>query len=82
MLGVGGDRGDRDGGGDREVIGVLDGDDQVLLGARGGGDLDGVVAPTAALLDIIRSKTAANRPKDQASLPVLEELARKLGLVT
>jgi hypothetical protein len=44
-------------------------------------DLDGVVAPTAALLDIIRSKTAANRPKDQASLPVLEELARKLGLL-
>ncbi len=45
-------------------------------------DLDGVVAPTAALLDIIRSKTAANRPKDQTSLPVLDELARKLGLVT
>ena len=45
-------------------------------------DLDGVVAPTAALLDIIRSKTAANRPKDQASLPVLDELARKLGLLT
>ena len=43
-------------------------------------DLDGVVAPTAALLDIIRSKTAANRPKDHASLPVLLELARKLGL--
>ena len=43
-------------------------------------DLDGVVAPTAALLDIIRSKTAANRPKDLGSLPVLEELARKLGL--
>jgi hypothetical protein len=40
-----------------------------------------VVAPTAGLLDIIRSKTAANRPKDQASLPVLEELARKLGLL-
>jgi len=45
-------------------------------------DLDGVAAPTAALLDIIRSKTAANRPKDQTSLPVLEELARKLGLLT
>lgn len=45
-------------------------------------DLDGVVAPTAALLDIIRSKTAANRPKDQSSLPVLTELARKLGLLT
>lgn len=43
-------------------------------------DLDGIIAPTAALLDIIRSKTAANRPKDHASLPILEELARKLGL--
>ncbi len=41
-------------------------------------DLDGVTAPTAALLDIIRSKTAANRPKDRTSLPILEELARKL----
>ena len=45
-------------------------------------DLDGVVAPVAALLDIIRSKTAANRPKDQASLPILAELARQLGLLT
>jgi hypothetical protein len=43
-------------------------------------DLDGVTAPTAALRDIIRSKTAANRPKDHAGLPILEELARKLGL--
>jgi len=44
-------------------------------------DLDGIIAPTAALLDVIRSKSAANRPKDHASLPVLEELARKLGLI-
>ena len=44
-------------------------------------DLDGIVAPAAALLDIIRSKAAANRPKDRASLPVLEELARKSGLL-
>jgi hypothetical protein len=44
-------------------------------------DLDGSIAPTAALLDIIRSKTAANRQKDLESLPVLEELARKLGLL-
>ena len=42
-------------------------------------DLEGVTAPVAALRDIIRSKTAANRPKDLASLPILEELARKLG---
>ena len=44
-------------------------------------DIDGVVAPTAALLDIIRSKSAANRPKDQESLPTLEEISRKLGLL-
>jgi hypothetical protein len=54
-------------------------DDLVAHAARF--DLAGTVAPTAALLDIIRSKTAANRPKDRASLPVLEELARKLGLL-
>ena len=42
-------------------------------------DLDGVTAPVAALSDVIRSKTAANRPKDHATLPILEELARKLG---
>jgi hypothetical protein len=45
-------------------------------------DLDGTIAPTAALLDIIRSKRAANRQKDRESLPVLQELARKLGLLT
>lgn len=45
-------------------------------------DLDGIVAPTASLVDIIRSKAAANRPKDQAALPVLGELARKLGSTT
>jgi hypothetical protein len=55
-------------------------DDLVLHVARF--DLDGIVAPVAALLDIIRSKSAANRPKDHASLPVLEALARKLGLLT
>jgi hypothetical protein len=44
-------------------------------------DLDGTIASTAALVDVIRSKRAANRPKDQASLPILEELARKLGLL-
>jgi len=55
-------------------------DDLVIQAARF--DLDGVVVPVAALVDIIRSKRAANRPKDQASLPVLEALARKLGLLT
>ena len=42
-------------------------------------DLEGIVAPTASLADVIRSKRAANRTKDVAALPVLEELARRLG---
>jgi len=37
--------------------------------------------PVAALADIIRSKEAANRPKDRATLPILyaleEEIARQ-----
>ncbi len=41
-------------------------------------DLDGVAIPTASLEDIIRSKTAANRPKDIAALPVLLEVLRQL----
>jgi hypothetical protein len=45
-------------------------------------DLDGIVAPTASLMEIIRSKAAANRPTDQATLPILEALARKLGSPT
>ena len=69
--------------GDLDVCFVPNGtrgyDDLIVHVARF--DLDGVVAPTAALLDIIRSKSAANRPKDQESLPTLEELARKLGLL-
>jgi hypothetical protein len=42
-------------------------------------DLDGTVAPTASLEDIIRSKAAADRPKDREALPVLRELARQLA---
>ena len=42
-------------------------------------DLDGVRAPTASLDDIIRSKAAADRPKDRIALPLLRELARKRG---
>ncbi len=34
----------------------------------------GVVVPVASLADIIRSKQAANRPKDQRVLPTLREL--------
>lgn len=38
----------------------------------------GVVVPVASLADVIRSKQAANRPKDQRVLPVLREiLARR-----
>lgn len=46
-------------------------------------DVDGLTVPVAALADIIRSKEAAGRPKDQATLPVLralqEEIARSPG---
>lgn len=34
----------------------------------------GVVIPLASLADVIRSKQAANRPKDQRVLPVLREI--------
>lgn len=34
----------------------------------------GLLVPTASLADIIRSKQAANRPKDQRVLPVLREI--------
>lgn len=37
-------------------------------------DLDGLVVPVATLADIIRSKQAANRPKDHAALPTLRYL--------
>jgi hypothetical protein len=42
-------------------------------------DLGGIVAPTAALDDIIRSKAAADRPKDRDALPLLRELARQIA---
>lgn len=42
-------------------------------------DLGGVVVPTASLEDIIRSKAAADRPKDRDALPVLRELARQIA---
>lgn len=41
-------------------------------------DLDGLEIPVASLEDIIRSKAAANRPKDRAALPGLEELLRQI----
>lgn len=40
---------------------------------------DGLVVAVADLDDIIASKAAANRPKDQRSLPYLESLRDQLG---
>jgi hypothetical protein len=40
---------------------------------------DGVVVRVAALDDIIASKAAANRPKDQWALPYLLSLREQLG---
>jgi predicted nucleotidyltransferase len=37
-------------------------------------DVFGLVVPVASLADIIRSKQAANRPKDQRVLPTLREI--------
>jgi hypothetical protein len=45
----------------------LDGDAQTM-------DVGGVPTRVASLADIIRSKQAANRPKDQRVLPVLREI--------
>jgi hypothetical protein len=46
-------------------------------------DIDGIRVRVAALRDVIRSKEAASRPKDHATLPVLyaleEEIARDGG---
>ena len=43
-------------------------------------DIGGLVLRVAALADIIRSKEAANRPKDHATLPVLYALRDELAL--
>ena len=40
---------------------------------------EGLIVSVADLDDIIASKTAANRPKDQRSLPYLESLRDQLG---
>jgi hypothetical protein len=43
--------------------------------------IDGIIVPVASLADIIRSKEAADRPKDRATLPILyalqDEIARR-----
>ena len=45
--------------------------------------IDGTVVPVASLADVIRSKEAANRPKDRATLPILyalqDEIAKRDG---
>lgn len=40
--------------------------------------IKGQVASVAALEDVIRSKEAAGRPKDQAALPILRQLLRQI----
>jgi hypothetical protein len=40
---------------------------------------DGLVVPTAALRDVIRSKEAAGREKDRQHLPTLRRLLEELG---
>ena len=42
-------------------------------------ELLGVVVSVASLADVIRSKQAANRPKDQRVLPALRQLLSKLS---
>jgi len=41
-------------------------------------NLHGSTVAVAALEDVIRSKEAANRPKDQRSLPVLRRLLEEI----
>lgn len=42
-------------------------------------DIEGLIVPTASLDDIIRSKRAAGRDKDRATLPILEALADEIA---
>jgi len=41
-------------------------------------DLESIVVPVAALEDVIRSKRAADRPKDRQQLPILETLLEEI----
>jgi hypothetical protein len=41
-------------------------------------DVRGVGVPVASLEDVIRSKSAANRPKDQRTLPILRQLLEEI----
>jgi hypothetical protein len=42
-------------------------------------DIDGLRVKVASLADIIRSKEAANRPKDHATLPILKALQDEIA---
>lgn len=42
-------------------------------------DLLGIAVPVASLADVIRSKQAANRPKDQRVLPTLRDLLARVS---
>ena len=42
-------------------------------------DFDGVTVLVASLADIIKSKRTADRPKDHATLPILEALQEEIG---
>lgn len=53
--------------------------EQWLQRARQAQLRDGLIVVVAALDDIIASKVAANRPKDQRALPYLESLRDQLG---
>jgi len=59
--------------------GVLTSFEQWAVAARSVELREGLVVVVAALDDIIASKSAANRPKDQRTLPYLESLRDQLG---
>jgi hypothetical protein len=54
-------------------------DYEALLAASVEFELAGCSVKVAALSDIIRSKEAANRPKDLITLPILRALAEEIG---
>ena len=53
-------------------------DYEALVAASVTFDLDDCVVRVAALTDIIRSKQAADRPKDRATLPILRALEEEI----
>ncbi len=61
--------------------GLLSDFDSWSTGSRPAKLREGLVVQVAALQDIIDSKTAANRPKDQMALPYLEALRDQIGTV-